>query len=348
MKKLAFTLFALTNCIFSVEQKPPYDPSEISQELSHANQDLARAQKMFNPWYTGPILAGSASMLPPGMINIQPYLFFQDNFATYDSNRHSVDTQNLWQINPNFVLQTGITSWLDIAATPLFTSNNKGSHWTTGFGDLPVLLGFKVTDEGIYMPKMKFTINETFPTGKYQNLRASRDGTDAIGGGSFVTGLSYRISKILFWWTTHPVASRIVMTYNIPSSVHVNGLNTYGGGEGTSGKVRPGNSFNTDVGLELSLNQRWAFATDVVYQTNNKTKFSGTTGTDPNTGLPNSIGSGSSDYLQIAPALEYNWNDSLGVIAGAWFTVYGRNTSNFVNYVLSVTYSFSVRDTARD
>ncbi len=343
MKKIAFTLVALTNLAFAAPPPPEYSQQEISQELTVANRDLAAAQKMFNPWYTGPILAGSASMLPPGMINIQPYLFFQDNYGVYDRNRHTVDVADLWEINPNFVLQTGITSWMDIAATPLFTSNNRGSEWFTGFGDLPVLLGFKITDEGRYMPKMKFTINETFPTGKYQYLRAWKKGTDAIGGGSFVTGFSYRMSKTLFWWTAHPVASRVVMTYNIPSTVHVHGLNSYGGGEGTDGKVRPGNSFNTDVGLELSINQHWVLATDIVYQTTNKTTFSGNPGTDPVTGLPNPIGNGSSDYLQIAPALEYNFNDSLGIIAGAWFTVYGRNTSEFVNYVLSVTYSFSVK-----
>jgi hypothetical protein len=343
MKKSPFALIALINCLFGAEQPPPYQPAEISQELSIANKNLAEAQKMFNPWYTGPILAGSASMLSPGNINIQTYLFSQDNHAVYNTQRNSTKVPHVWEISPNVSIQAGLTPWMDIAASPIFTSNNRGSHWYTGFGDLPIQLGFKVTNEGRYMPKMKVAISETFPTGKYQHLHATKQGTDAIGGGSYVTGLSYRLSKIFFWWTAHPVASRVVLTYNIPATVHVQGLNSYGGGEGTNGKVRPGHSFNTDVGLELSLNERWVFATDIVYQTTNRTTFRGSTGIDPLTGLPHSIGAGSSDYLQIAPALEYNWNNSLGVIAGAWFTVYGRNTPNFINYVLSLTYSFSVK-----
>jgi hypothetical protein len=340
MKKWILGLLAIN---YLAAAEPQYPVTQIDQDLSQANRDLARAEKMFNPWYTGPILAGSASMLPPGLINFQPYFFVQDNYAAYNANRHSVNQPDTWQINPNFVLQTGITSWMDIATTPVFFSNNQHSNWSTHFGDLPVILGFKIASEGVYMPKMKASINETFPTGKYQNLDPKKGGIDATGSGSYVTGFSFRMSKLLFVTTQHPVAARMVLTYNVPSTVNVHDYNAYGGGTGTKGKVRPGNSFNADVGLEWSLNQRWALATDLVYQTTNRSKFSGTPGTNPTTGLPNKVGSGSSDYLQVAPAIEYNWNDSIGIIGGAWFTVYGRNTSNFVNYVLSVTYTFSVK-----
>ena len=343
MKKLLFGIVALTNSLIGQQEEPFYPPEEIAGELSHANEDLARAQKMFNPWYTGPILAGSASMMPPGLVNIQPYFFNQDNFATYNNKRKSVDHADFWQINPNLVIVTGITSWMDISLVPNFSSNNIHSIWHTGFSDLPISLGFKICDEGVYRPKMKFQLNESFPTGKYQHLSASKEGTDAMGSGSYITGLSFRASKILFWWTQHPLATRLVMTYNIPSTVHVEGLNSYGGGHGTSGRVRPGNSFNTDIGLEWSLSQKWVIATDLVYQTTNRTKFSGKKGINPKTGLQNPIAGPSSDYLQIAPAIEYNYNENLGFIGGAWFTVYGRNTSHFINYVLSVSYTFSVK-----
>jgi hypothetical protein len=232
---------------------------------------------------------------------------------------------------------------MDIAAIPQFFSNNEHSNWSTGFGDMLVQLGFKICSEGPIRPKMKFAINETFPTGNYQHLNPAKGGIDSTGGGSYVTGISFRMSKLLFITTPHPLATRVVLTYNIPSTVHVHGYNSYGGGVGTSGKVRPGNSFNADLGLELSLTQRWVVATDIVYQTSNVNKFHGKAGVDPATGLPAIVGSGSSDFLQIAPGLEYNWNDSLGVIGGVWFTVYGRNTANFINYVLSVCYTFSVK-----
>lgn len=338
--KLLLGAFVLGSTLFGQNFVPP---ETIEAETSKALSDIKKAQKLFNPWYTGPIIAASASMMPPGMINIQPYLFAADNYAAFNKDRHSVNQPNLWQINPQLPIQTGITSWLDCAVSPQMFSNNKHSHWYTGFGDLYCNIGIKLCDEGVRRFKMKISINETFPTGKYQNLNPKNAGTDAIGGGSFVTGFSFRASKVFFWWMTHPLAVRTVLIYNIPTTVHVKGYNTYGGGHGTKGKVRPGNSFTADLGLELSLNQKWVLATDIVYQLNNITKFHGTKGIDPATGKPNEVGAPSSDSLSLAPALEYNYNENLGFIGGVWFTVWGRNTANFINYVLSVTYVFSVK-----
>lgn len=340
---LTSTLFGAEVTLETSELSPIESPAEIRQELNQANADLASAQKMFNPWYTGPIIAGSASMTPVGSIIFQPYLFLVDDYATFNHHRRSIDHPSIWQFNPNFVLQTGLTSWMDISVTPQFFTNHIHSQWSTHFGDLPVQIGFKICDEGRYLPKMKVAIGELFPTGPYQRLKAKKEGIDATGGGSFVTSFSYRASKVLFWWTDHPIATRMVLSYNIPSTVKVHGLNVYGGGVGTKGKVRPGNSFNADLGIEYSFNQKWVIATDLVYQTNNRTKFNGQTGINPTTGEPNVVGSGSSDYLQVAPALEYNLNENLGIIGGVWVPVYGRNSSNFITYVLSVSYLFSVK-----
>jgi hypothetical protein len=315
-------------------------PEQIKEEVNQAQIDVERAQKMFNPWFTGPIIAGSASMMPPGVGMFQPYFYTIDNYGIFDKDRHTVSQPDLWQVSPQFVFQTGITSWMDIFAAPQLFINNRHSQWYTGFADLPIGLGFKVCDEGVYYPKMKIQLSETFPTGKYQNLNPKKAGADAIGAGSYQTGFSFRMSKILFWWTPHPVAVRAVTTYTVPTTVHVNGYNAYGGGVGTHGKVRPGNNFNADLGIEFSINQRWVLANDFVYQFNDKTKFSGTKGIDPATGLPNVVGLPSSDVLQLAPAIEYNFNENLGILAGVWFTVWGRNTSNFIDYVFSLCWVF--------
>jgi len=42
------------------------------------------------------------------------------------------------------------------------------------------------------------------------------------------------------------------------------------------------------------------------------------------------IGSGNLNQLTLAPGLEYNFSANYGVIAGAWFTVAGKNTPVFV------------------
>ena len=141
--------------------------------------------------------------------------------------------------------------------------------------------------------------------------------------------------------------------------VHVKGINAYGGAKDTKGKIYPGNQFLQVLGLELSLTQRWALALDILNIYGNKTRFTGKKGTGATgSGSPNNpgdfnpiipvnpfqtlipvplvvVGGPSFNQFSLAPALEYNWNNNLGIIGGAWFTVAGRNTADFVQWVIA-------------
>ncbi len=335
MKKWFLKVLALTSILIAEERSP----EQIQQELNEAETQFAHAKEMFNPWYAGPLLTGSASMMPPGQGNIQPFLFVTDNYAIYDSNRNVVDVPDLWNINPQVLVQAGITSWLDLTALVQTQTNSKHSTQSTFIGDTSLFGGIKILEQGLWVPGIKIGINETFPSGRYQNLKPNRQGTDSTGGGSYVTGFSLKFSKLLFWSYKHPMNLRLTMTYNVPTTVHVHGLNAYGGGAGTNGKVRPGNNFNASFGAEYSFTQRWVFATDLVYITAARTTFNGTRGTNPD-GTPAVVGSGSGDQISLAPAIEYNPSPTLGFLAGVWFSVYGRNNPDFISGIISVTYGF--------
>ncbi|MGZ8381847.1 MAG: hypothetical protein ACXWWH_09695, partial [Nitrospira sp.] len=71
---------------------------------------------------------------------------------------------------------------------------------------------------------------------------------------------------------------------------------------------------------------------DIGFQTINATRFSGATGVDVN-GEPTIVGTGYSNLLTIAPAVEYSFNQHVGFIAGPWFSLRGRNTSEFFRVV---------------
>ncbi|HEX2582739.1 MAG TPA: hypothetical protein VHL30_01335 [Chlamydiales bacterium] len=345
MMKTILGSFLLVTSVFSKDPQPkppPHkSPQQIQAELDQAERDFAHALTLFNPWYSGPIVAGSPTMMPPAAFNLQPYFYAIDNYGSFNSNSDSVHNPNpLWQIQLQPVFQTGITSWMDFATAATWTSNFRNGQSYTGVTDMPLIVGFKLLAQGVWVPGIKATVGETLPIGKYEHLSVNKQGTDSTGGGSWVTSFSLRFGKVLFWWTRHPLNTRLYLSYSIPSTVHVSGLNSYGGGYGTSGKVRPGNSFTADLGLEWSLTQRWVLATDVIYTASARTKFNGYAGTDPSTGGPASVGSGSSYSFQLAPALEYNWSSSLAAIGGIWFTPYGRNSGKFVNYTISVTWSY--------
>lgn len=317
-------------------------PQQIEKELQDAQAQLNAAKKMFNPWYTGPLITPSPSMCPPGYFMAQPYLFAGGNYARYNEDRKAINIPNLVQLKGTQILQFGVTKTVDIIANPTAAGQWQNGDQGGGFADLPINLGFLVNSETPYAPQIKFNIQETFPTGRYERLSSDGLALSGLGGGSYQTSFGIGIGKVLFWNTKHPVNARTFVGYNIPTPVHVKGFNTYGGGYGTHGVVKPGNTFTVDLGIEYSISQTWVAAIDFVYTAQNRTKFSGYPGTLAD-GTPAVVGSGYNDNLSLAPAIEYNWNDSAGLIAGTWFSVYGRNSLAFVQGIISAYWLFPVK-----
>ncbi|MES2122546.1 MAG: hypothetical protein V4492_07205, partial [Chlamydiota bacterium] len=77
-----------------------------------------------------------------------------------------------------------------------------------------------------------------------------------------------------------------------------------------------------------------ALALDIQYQHNNKTRFSGHKGRTR--GVRNVVGGPSSEQFSLAPAFEYNFTYNVGLIAGCWFTVAGRNALEFASGVVAI------------
>ena len=78
---------------------------------------------------------------------------------------------------------------------------------------------------------------------------------------------------------------------------------------------------------EYSLTRNWVLAMDVVYEHDGSTHVYGP-GFNAN--------SGTAHTWSLAPAIEYNFNSRVGVIAGAKLTVAGRNATAVVIPVAAV------------
>lgn len=318
-------------------------PQQIQAELDIAQAQFLRAKEMFNPWYTGPLITPSASMMPPGYGNYQPYIFLAGNYARYNAERKAISLpNNLYQLTSSNILQFGITKTMDIIVTINAEGQWQNGESGGGLGDTTATLGWPIVMQSLYIPQIKFSIQETFPTGPYQHLSHNGLALSGVGGGSYQTQFSIALAKLILWTYKHPINTRLFLGYNIPTPVHVRGFNTYGGGFGTKGVVHPGNTFKADLGIEISLDQPWVFCFDIVYSSQNKTKFHGNPGTVTPGGAPASVGGGSNDNLSLAPGIEYNWNENLGVLGGAWFSVYGRNSLAFAQGIFSVCWTFPV------
>lgn len=315
-------------------------PEEIQAEIDQAQRDFEAAKAMFIPWYTGPLITGSANNVPKGRVNIQPYLFLNNQYAVYTDNRGTTDVPEVFTVQPLFIYQYGYTDFIDSTLNLSGFFRWRDRQYAQGFGDIAYSLGFQLMKQTPYRPSIRFTVGETFPTGKFRNLNPDKGGIQGTGGGVFSSQLGLFINKIFWKLREHPVSVRLAGIYSIPNhEAHVTGFNAYGGGFGTDGHVKVGHNIQADLGLELSLTQKWVFATDIAYEFSFKSTFSGIPGSSSN-GAPASNGGPSNDQLSIAPAIEYNPNPLGGFIGGVWFSVTGRNSSVFVAGVLSYTQLF--------
>ena len=331
-------LFLLPLALFAQQTEYQHVPPEqIEKQLTAAEDQYNHALKLFNPWYTGPLITPSATMVPPGHGLIQPYLYFTDNYGAFDEDRNWIDAPNQFTVQAQpIIVQVGVTPSVDATVIMSGVANWKQDQFSGGFNDITLQLGFLMNKQSLYAPQAKFTIGQSFPTGKYNNLNPKKLGLDATGAGAWKTSFNLTFGKVILWNTLHPMNTRISFGYTIPTNVKVRNFNAYGGGYGTHGTARPGNSFNVDLGLEVSINQPWVVALDLVYNCSNSNHFSGNPGTTTKNGtIPASVTSGFNDQFSLAPAIEYNFNDSMGILWGAWFTVYGRNAANFVSGIFS-------------
>ncbi|HLB52365.1 MAG TPA: hypothetical protein VJK48_01475 [Chlamydiales bacterium] len=338
MKHLAL-FFLIPSLLFS-QYDQHVSPEEIQAELTEAQAQFDNALNLFDPWYTGPLLTPSASLMPLGSAMMQPYLFFTDYYGFYNEDREAVSAPDKFQLlsNPVFI-QFGVSPTVDATIGTTVVGNWQEGSSGGGFGDLSTSLGFSIMLEGLYYPKAKFTISETFPTGKYNNLSSNGLGLNGTGAGTYATTFTIALGKLFLWNTTHPLNTRTALTYTVNTPVQVSNFNAYGGGFGTKGIVQPGGIFQSDIGIEWTVNQPWVLALDIVYTFQNRTTFHGNPGVTAD-GTPASVGGGYSDKLSLAPAIEYNFSGKMGLIGGAWFSVYGRNSSNFVSGIFSWFWMF--------
>ena len=290
------------------------------------------------PWFTGPILTPSGHVVPEGHQNYEPYIYWSEAKARYNANWKSESHPTFTDILYQVTMQFGVLPNGEFDMVPQFVYNkNQGEHmWRVS--DLPLVLAFQLLydERDSWYPGIKLRFGANLPLGKYDHLNPDRLETDVGGVGTWAPSVGIVLTRLHHITGAQFLSWRLFFSYNFGTPVNVKGLSVFGGVptvqgiKGTQGTVHPGNVFLFLGGFEYSLTQRWALALDIQYQHNNKTRFSGYSPLNIKPGGP------SKELFALAPAIEYNWSSKLGIIAGPWFTVTGRNTQNFISYVVAV------------
>ena len=292
------------------------------------------------PWFTGPLLAPAGHITPIGMFDFEPYFYVVCDNGNYTSHWKKVSQPQLWINSLQLYTVIGLTNWMDFSTTPTISYNASQGKSQVLFNDLEMQLDFQLLSDtpDNYVPALKLSLKETFPNGKYDHLDPDKFGTDIGGQGGYISGAVLTFSRLFHLGGEHWLNARLAAEYDITTRAHVHGYNNFGGGEGTDGYVYPPQVFLFDLAAEISLTRNWCFACDTVGRLARSTKFKGNPGIID--GALASSSRGSSAQYSLAPAIEYNWNENLGLISGAWFSVAGRNIFTFASWVTALNYYF--------
>ena len=289
-------------------------------------------QPLDDAWWTGPMLAPSAATLPRGHFLLEPY--FYDVAASHSNTFGSL----------SYVLY-GLRDRLTVGMTPTVDydkASNSPSSSTLELGDTGLLAQYKLTQfhEVRWIPATAINVQETFPTGKYDQLGGRLN--DGFGSGAFTTALAL-YSQTYFWLPNGRILRmRINVSQAFSSNVNVQGVSVYGTAAGFRGNAKPGNTSYADAAWEYSLTRSWVLALDVEYRFEGNTRVTGYNTLDPHS-VPNppsiQLNSGASEALIFAPAIEYNWKPNLGVLLGTRIIEVGHNTTPSITPAVAINFA---------
>src|SRR5581483_10694310 len=292
-------------------------------------EDTATHQSLDDAWWTGPLLAASASTLPPGHFLVEPYVYDVITYGHHDSQGHRVSTPHVNDFGSQSYILYGFTDRIAGGLIPRFGYEEASfgpSSSGIQVGDVTLQAQYRLTrfQEGSWIPTTSIVIGETLPTGNYDRL--DQHPADGFGSGAYTTIISL-YSQDYFWLTNGRILrTRLDLSYASSSQVSLHGVSVYGTAAGFTGHGRPGNTFTADSSWEYSLTRSWVLALDMVYEHDGSTGVIGTyPATTGGSGQPPSFqqSSGPSRSWAFAPALEYNWSARMGVIAGVRYIPIG-------------------------
>jgi hypothetical protein len=284
-------------------------------------------QSREDAWWTGPMMANSAAALPQGQYLIEPYL--------YDV--HSSHADSFGSLT---YVEYGITDRLTAGMIPTLgytlMANGPGSAGV-GTGDLNLLAQYSLTQfrDGSAMPAIALMVQETVPTGRYDQL--DHRPADAHGEGSFTT--TVQLNTQTYFWV--PNGRILRMRFNIGRSVsrstRVDNVSVYGTPAGFRGYARSGDSFAVNAAWEYSLTQHWVLAFDLAYRHMLGARVHGAISV-AGTSMQLIYRARSSESFAFAPAIEYNWRSNLGVLVGVRVFTGGHNNPTTVTPAIALNY----------
>lgn len=297
-------------------------------------------ESLADAWWTGPLLAPNAATLPKGHLYVEPYLYDEMPYASYDGSGHSHPTSYGNDFGSLTYINYGLTDRFTVGLIPSFGYDRPAdgpASSAPGVGDLTLQAQYRLTPFDPYsrIPVASINVQETLPTGRYERLSRQSDG---FGSGAYTTTVSAYFMSYFWLPNGRILRTRLDLSYAMPGEVSLEDLSVYGTPEGFRGHARPGDSAYGDLAFEYSMTRSWVLACDFWFQENGASRVTGVVA-QPNGRLAAFGGvAPTGRELYVAPALEYNWTSRLGVIFGVRVLSAGRNVTGTVTPVAAISY----------
>lgn len=269
--------------------------------------------------WTGPLLASSAEALPKGHFYTEPY--FYDVIA---GGKHHPGSSGYYQY--------GLLDNFTVGVQPSFGYGTERANRGPSMGDFKLLSQLRISHftADHRVPSVAIVLQEEIPTGKFDRLGEGKSGH---GTGSFATEVGINFQQYFLLPNDRLLRARINILEHVPHGTDVRDRSVYGTALGFRGHARPGARTTLVGAFEYSLTKEWVLAFDVIGEWNGKTRVKGSyldgSFIDERFAKTRSIG--------FAPAVEYNWSDTSGVIFGVWITPKGHNVPSSV--IPAIAYS---------
>ncbi|MCX7114876.1 MAG: hypothetical protein NTW08_03045 [Gammaproteobacteria bacterium] len=292
-----------------------------------------------DPWFTGPMLANASLTQDKNHLSTEIYDFYLDNEGKYI--KHPLIAPTSSELSNSGVIEAilGLTDTIDVELTANYSHNMDHGFSSDAFGDTNLLMGLQLLAQDHRPNRMdiRLTVQETIPTGRFKDLNPIANGTDSSGLGSYQTNMGLNLGYTFEPFIGHYLKTTVNLNYLYAQTATISGLNAYLPLPVTTGSVNPGNLKSVDIALELSLTQHWVVGVETYLSHREAETFSGIIDIyrDPK----RKVGSGlPTTTYTLLPTLEYNYSENLGIIAGYWYSVGGKNGSKFTSPTIAVVY----------
>lgn len=282
------------------------------------------------PNFTGPLVTPAVNTMPAGLLNIEPYLIHTNTRGSYDNDGHRREQHPMyrqWQIAVPITYALTDHSAVQVTLNASRTSGAGRHSDGLRMGDTVVRVQQRLrapAADGTGLV-LALALAQRLPTGRFQQLDSNP--LNATGNGAARTTVGLGAQQLHWLGNAHAVRWRSQLTWSpSPGHVRVRDRSVYATDSGFRGFARVGQAWNATLAAEYVLDARWVIVGEAIW---NRASAIAVNGHDRHGhGVRHRVPAGHD--IGLAPAVEYHFSPSIGLIAGVQFTVAGRNAGDYV------------------